>query len=154
MNIDLLKKAKKKMTTYCAYRERAESEARDKLVSLGLSQDEVDHLVEELQRDDFLNEARFAKSFAGGKFRMKKWGKLKIKRELKNRGISDELIDQGLEEIEGQAYLETLEELARKKFEQYKGEDLYNQKIKVARYLTVKGYESALVWGVLNRLGQ
>lgn len=153
MNEQLLKKTKRRMANYCAYRDRAEIEVREKLANLELSQQEIDYMVNLLQEEDFLNEERFAKSFAGSKFRLKKWGKLKIKRELKNKGLSNDLIELGLNEIEGQAYLETLEELAQNKFEQYKNEDLLNQKTKVARFLTVKGYESALVWGVINRLG-
>lgn len=141
-----------KIARYCAYRERATKEVIQKLDSFGLEEPQKTMLVSELRKEGYLDDERFAKLYSGGKFRQKKWGKLKIKRELRLKGISEETIQKGLEEIEGQTYLETLEQLALSKFKDLKETNLYIRKNKVAAFLVSKGYESELVWGVLNKL--
>lgn len=153
MREELINKCRPKIAKYCAYRERATKEVRLKLESYGFNDDEVDFLLQELIDNDYVNDERFAKLFAGGKFRLKKWGKLKIRRELKQKEISEELIQTALSEIEGQNYIETLESLALNKFQSLDHTvNLYKKKNKVAAYLISKGYESELVWGVLNKL--
>lgn len=154
MNEKDLNTARSKIAKFCTYRERATKEVLVKLSSLGIDGSEAEQLIGELQSEGYLNDTRFAKTYAGGKFRLKKWGKLKIKRELRLKGISEEDINTGLAEIEGQNYLETLEALAMAKFETLKAPNLYIRKNKVASYLISKGYESELVWGVLNRLNE
>lgn len=141
-----------KIARYCAYRERATKEVIQKLDSYGLENQEKKLLLSELTKEGYLDDERFAKLYSGGKFRLKKWGKLKIKRELRLKDIPEDVIQKGLEEIEGQAYLETLEQLALSKFGEIKEKNLYVRKSKVATFLVSKGYESELVWGVLNRL--
>src|SRR3954470_11095456 len=95
--------AKEKIQRYCAYQERCHQEVRHKLFEFGLYQSEVDEILTGLITDGFLNEERFAKAFAGGKFRMKKWGRIKITHELEARNISKNCIRTGLLEIDDEA---------------------------------------------------
>ena len=152
MNDAELNSVRSKIARYCAYRERAIKEVVNKLESLNIDQHHIDLLIEELIEEGYLDNNRFAKIYAGSKFRLKKWGKLKIKRELRLKEINEEDIQSGLSEIEGQNYLETLQNLAEQKFNSLKKYDLFIRKNKVASYLVSKGYESDLVWEVINKL--
>src|SRR5436190_3987476 len=103
--------ARSKIQKYCAYQERCHGEVRSKLYSYGLRDDEVEDLLTAMITEGFLNEDRYARSFAGGKFRMKKWGRLKIINELESKGISKNCIRSGLHEIAEDDYLQTLRSL-------------------------------------------
>src|SRR5690606_33190020 len=92
--------ALQKIKQYCAYQERCHSEVRDKLYSFGLRQSEVEEMITLLIVENYLNEERFAIHFAGGKFRMKQWGKHKIKQALKLRKVSDYCINKALKDID------------------------------------------------------
>jgi regulatory protein len=106
----------------------------------------VEELVSELISGNFINEERFAKTYAGGKFRIKHWGKVKIKEALKAKGLSDYCIRKGLQEIEPKDYLAALQSLIRKRSEKEKEKNEYRRKHKIAAYLIAKGYEAELVW--------
>lgn len=149
---DELNIIRSKIAKFCAFRERATKEVIMRLRTYDLKEEDISIIIAEMKKEGFLDDGRFARLYAGGKFRIKKWGKLKIKRELRLKGVSDEDINAGLAEIEGQTYLETLESLAVRKFEALKEKNLYIRKNKVATYLVSKGYESELIRGVLNKL--
>src|SRR5437016_5568769 len=105
----------------CAYQERCQQEMRDKLYEWGLFSDAVESIIANLISDNYLNEERFAKAYAGGKFRIKKWGRIKIKIELKKRKISDYCIRKAMEEIEEVEYIKTLNALIAKKSKEIRG---------------------------------
>src|SRR5690554_2336759 len=146
--------AKIKIASYCAYQERCQKEVRDKLYEYGLHSHEVENLITSMILEGFLNEERFAKAFARGKFRIKKWGKLRISRELKFRVTSDTLVRIALKEIDEQEYWETLIYLAEKKLTEIKEKDKYKKRAKVYQFLTYKGYETELVQSALESLEQ
>jgi len=146
--------AKIKIASYCAYQERCQKEVRDKLYEYGLHSHEVENLITSVILEGFLNEERFAKAFARGKFRIKKWGKLRISRELKFRVTSDTLVRIALKEIDEQEYWETLIYLAEKKLTEIKEKDKYKKRAKVYQFLTYKGYETELVQSALESLEQ
>lgn len=130
-----------KIQRYCAYQERSHKEVKSRLYDYGLYESQVDELVSQLITDGFLNEERFAKAFAGGKFRMKKWGKLKIKNELEYLGLTKNCILRGLKEIDSGDYSKTLKTLIKKKSIEIKEENLYKKRDRVARFVIGKGYE-------------
>lgn len=149
-NIYDLKQARNKIQAYCAYQERCQKEVREKLVSWGIIPLVIDELMVELIQQNFLNEERYAISFARGKYRFKKWGKRKIEMELKMRDISAYCINKAMAELDQFDYTNQIAELAEKYMTKQKGEHLYFKKRKTAAYLIRKGYESHLVWEVLN----
>ena len=100
---------------FCAYQERAQQEVRDKLYAFGMTPDEVEEIISDLISANFLNEARFAESFAGGHFRIKLWGKQKIKYALQQKRVSPVNIKKALLSIDQDAYAKTLLNLATKK---------------------------------------
>lgn len=116
--------ARKKAEKYCAYQDRCHSEVKRKLFDLGLYGEDVDQVMAQLIEDKFLDEERFARSYARGKFRMKKWGKQRIERELKSRRVSAYCIKKGLTEIDETEYQATLRGLLEKRLER-KGEGLH-----------------------------
>jgi regulatory protein len=135
-----------KIQRYCAYQERSHKEVKTKLFDYGLYESQVDEIVSQLITDGFLNEERFAKAFAGGKFRIKKWGKLKIKNELEFLGLTRNCIQRGLKEIEPSAYTKTLKALIKRKSAEIKEENKFKKRDKVARFVIGKGYEPEMVW--------
>ncbi|MBS1680744.1 MAG: RecX family transcriptional regulator [Bacteroidetes bacterium] len=141
-----------KIYRYCAYQDRSHREVKNKLFEYGLRSNQVDEILSQLISEGFLNEERFAKSFVGGKFRMLKWGKVKIKRELEQAGLTPRCIKSGLAEIDQTNYLITLKSLIKKKSSQLDAEGPRIKKGKIARYVIGKGYETDLVWGMLNEI--
>lgn len=146
--------ALQKLRHYCGYQERCHSEVRDKLYKLGVWKKDHDELISTLIEDDYLNEERFAIQFAGGKFRMKYWGKTKIEYELKQKGISKYCINKALKQIDEKDYLQRLNQLAEKKYTALKGEQWMVRKKKAADYLISKGYELNLVHAAIDRITQ
>lgn len=136
---------------FCVYRERCHSEVKDKLYSLGLYKKDVELLMAQLVEENYLNEERFAKQYAGGKFRMNKWGRVKIKYALKQKYVSDYCIKKALKEITEIDYYKTLTKLAEQKLKTLKNEkNIFTRKKKLQDYLLQKGYESELVRNVNN----
>ncbi|HEY8400032.1 MAG TPA: regulatory protein RecX [Cytophagaceae bacterium] len=143
-----------KASAFCAYQERTQNEVRARLYQYGLNMDKVEEILCMLIEENFINEERYAKSFVRGKFRLKKWGRVKIKKELKERGLSPYCIQKGMEEIDEEEYINTLTMLAEKKAEEVKEKDIFIKKQKIARYLAGKGYEQDLVWDIVNSTTQ
>jgi regulatory protein len=142
--------AKQSIYRYCAFQERCHSEVKNKLYEFGLNQQEVEEMLSELITQGFLNEERFAKSFAGGKFRMKHWGRLKIVNQLEAKGLTLNCIKSGLKEIDEKSYHETLVQILKKKWDQVSEENLYIKKDNVASFAIQKGYEPEMVWKVIK----
>ncbi|MDG4715014.1 MULTISPECIES: regulatory protein RecX [Winogradskyella] len=142
--------AQKKLENYCAYQERCHKEVRAKLKNMRMIPEAIDKIMVHLINHNFLNEERFAKTFVRGKFRIKKWGKNRLVRELKFKDISKYAIDVALKEISDEDYFETLDEITQKRIEQVKEKNLYKKKKKVADYLLYRGWESNLVYEKLN----
>lgn len=145
MKVYDLQIAREKIQAYCAYQERCHQEVSKKLKSWGLIPEAIDMLLAELMQFNFLNEERYARSYARGKFRIKKWGRIKIKQELKKREIYSKCIEYAMEEIEGDAYYETLKEVLQKKSQNEKETNSYKRKAKLTRYLVSRGYEYDLI---------
>jgi len=137
---------------YCAYQERAQQEVRDKLYELGMTKDEVEEIMSDLIAENFLNEERFAVQFAGGHFRIKGWGKVKIQHALQQKRVSSYNIKIGLKAIDGDAYLITLEQLATKKWNSLKGERGLSRMAKTYAFLHQRGFEPILYQPIVQKL--
>ena len=138
---------------FCVYRERCHSEVKEKLYSYGLYKNDVEQLMAQLIEENYLNEERFAKLYAGGKFRMNQWGRVKIKYALRQKQVSEYSIKKGLKEISDADYKKTLHKLAEQKLKTLKNENnVFSKRKKVQNYLLQKGYEVELVREVVNYL--
>jgi len=146
---DILNKAKK----YCSYQERSQQELRDKLYSLGLHKSDVEEAIALLIIEGFLNEERFAIAYAGGKFRIKRWGKIKIKQGLKLKKVSEYCIRKALQSIPDNDYHEALSELINKYGNKIKENNPIKKNQLLARQLISCGYESELVWQSIQKEG-
>lgn len=149
---DRQKFALQKAASFCAYQERTVKETRQRLYDWELSEEEIVWVLEELKTQNFLNEERFARAFARGKFRVKKWGRLKIRQEMKLKGVPNDLIQKGLTEIDGDDYEAALRDLLEKKARGLKGEPMA-VKQKLVRFALSRGFESDIVWELLKTLG-
>jgi regulatory protein len=146
-----LTQASEKIKKWCAYQDRCSHETKMKLAEMGLNSEEVNFLLAALISENFLNEERFAKSFARGKFRIKHWGRLKIKKELKLRKISDYSINKGIQEIDEAEYMNTLIRIIEKKLKTVKEKNEYKRFYKLYSYAQSRGFEPDLITDCLKK---
>lgn len=144
--------ALEKLKHYCAYQDRCHAEVKQKLKQLGVWGNDADEIIATLITENYLNEERYACSFARGKFRMKQWGRKKIVSALKSKNISAYCIKKAMKEIEEDEYKQTLKHLAKQKYLSLKNEQYLRRKYKTLQYLINKGYEPDLVWEALKEI--
>jgi regulatory protein len=144
--------ATKLMENFCAYQERCHKEVAQKLYNLHMIPEARDKITLHLLQHNFLNEERFSKAFASGKFSIKNWGKIRIVNELKFRNISPYNIKTALKEIDDDDYLKTIQKVAEKKLAVIKEPNTFKKRSKLLTYLSSKGYESELIYDVVNGL--
>ena len=138
---------------YCKYQDRCHSEVKNKLYELGCHTTMVNELMASLIEMGLLNEERFARSFARGHFRMKQWGREKIKNQLRLKKISDYCIRKAMTEIDDQEYMKILVRLAERKLKDVRADrSVFSRKGKMYRYLVQKGYERDLVLDTIKQL--
>lgn len=147
---EYLKDALRKAASFCAYQERTQQEVRKRLDAWDIYGDDAEEIIAELITQGYLSEERFATAFAGGKFRIKGWGKRKITQELAQRGITGYNLNKALADIKPDDYRAKLTDLLDKKRRQVRDDNPLVIKQKLARYAFSKGYEPALVWEVLG----
>ena len=147
-----LTEALRKMEHYCAYQDRCHKEVEDKLYSMKLIPEAKEKIILHLIEHNFLNEERFAKSFARGKHSIKKWGKQRITQELKQRNISAFLIKSALNEIDSEEYLSTFHQLAEKKNSLISETNVHKRRKKLIAYLQYRGWESNLIFEKVKEL--
>lgn len=145
---DIISKAE----SFCAYQERSQQEVRDKLYALGLHKADVEQTISLLITEGFLNEERFAIAFAGGKFRIKQWGRIKIKLALQQKKVSPYCISKGLNAIPEKDYLVCLEKIIAVYSKKTTEKNPMKRKYKIAQYVIGRGFEPELVWDVMKNI--
>ena len=135
---------------YCAYQERCHSEVRSKLLEHGIYGYLLEELIAKLITENFLNEERFAIQFAGGKFRMKQWGKVKITHELRLRKVSEYCIKSALAEIDSDHYLQSLSRILDYKKTTLQGLSDTKMNARLTEFALSKGYSYEDIRKVLN----
>ncbi|WP_339631315.1 regulatory protein RecX [Bizionia echini] len=147
-----IEEAKRKLERYCAYQERCHQEVTNKLYTMRMIPEAIDVIIVHLLKHDFLNETRFAQTYVRGKFNIKKWGRQRLKLELKKRDISKYNIDLALKEISEPDYLKTFNDLALKKLNTISENNPWKKRKKLADYLLYRGWENHLVYDKLAEL--
>lgn len=137
--------ALQKLKHYCGYQERCHNEVKEKLYNLGVWKKDHDSIIATLIEEGYLNEERFAIAFAGGKFRIKQWGRVKIRYELRQKQVSDYSIKKALNQIKESEYFSVLKKLASEKYASLKDEQYLVRKKKTMDYLLQRGFEPGLV---------
>lgn len=139
-----------KMMQYCAYQERCMFDVKKKLKTFHLQEEVYESIILKLKKEDYLNEERFAKIFAGGKLRINRWGKNKIYAALQQKRVPELFILEGLNAIDEEEYMSILHEVIAKKSQELKESDFNRRNKKLAKFAISKGFENRLVWNVLN----
>jgi regulatory protein len=147
-----IKEAIQKIEHFCAYQERCHEEVVEKLRSMKMYPEEIDQIMVHLLSENFLNEERFACSFARGKHRIKHWGKIRITNELKMRKINQTLINIALKEIEPEEYINTFEELAERHWRSIFENNILKKRKKFCDYMLRRGFESSLIYDKVREL--
>ena len=146
-----VKEATERIQSYCAMQDRCQWEVERKMKEWGISDEIIENILTDLILDKFVDEERFSESFCRGKFRIKRWGKVKIKNELKIKKISKNCINKGLLQIEKKEYMKVLKDLYIKKRDSLKDTNQFIRKGKIAKHLQQKGFESKLIWELINK---
>lgn len=146
--------ALEKLKYFCAYQDRCHKEVKNKLYQLKVWGEDAASIIAALIQEDYLNEERYACSFARGKFRMKQWGRNKILQSLKFNNISAYCIKKAMQEIDEEEYLKTLIQLAEKKYKSLKSEQYLRRKHKTTQYLISRGYEPQLVYEAVKVIAE
>ena len=146
-----IKETTEKIQSFCALQDRCQWEVENKMRQWGVEEYIIENIVTDLILEKFIDEQRFSESFCRGKFRIKRWGKIKIKNELILRKISISCIQKGLEQIENKEYYSVLKELYEKKKNSIKDKNQFIRKGKIVKYLQQKGFESNLIWELINK---
>jgi regulatory protein len=149
-----VEEAKKGLESYCNYQERCHKEVEEKLIKISMIPEASELILLHLMENDFLNEERYAKSFARGKFNIKSWGKRRIAIELKSKNISKYNIDTALREIDDAEYHNKIKFIAVKKYELLSEPNSFKKKQKLINFLLRKGYENYLVYDVVKEITQ
>ncbi len=144
--------ALQKLKHYCAYQERCHSDVKEKLYSLGVWKKDHDEIIAALIEENYLNEERFAIAFAGGKFRINQWGRVKIKYALKQKQVSEYCIKKAMKQIGEEDYLQLLNKLAKEKYALLKSEQYLVRKKKTADYLMNRGFEAPIINEVIETI--
>lgn len=134
-----------RLERYCAYSERCESDVIRKLRSWHVPEDYFDEALEYLKDQSYIHEERYGEQFARGKFRLKSWGRQKIRAKLREKNVDDRIIESSLEEIDEQEYRERLDQLLIARHSRMKEEDTYTTRAKLYQYAFQKGYESSII---------
>ena len=146
-----IKEVTDRIQSFCALQDRCQWEVEKKMREWGVEEDIIKNILTDLILEKFIDEQRFSESFCRGKFRIKRWGKVKIKNELKLRKISTSCINKGLDQILDKEYYSVLKELYEKKKNSLKDKNQFIQKGKIIKYLQQKGYENDLIWELIYR---
>ena len=142
--------AQVKAESFCAYQERSQQEMRNKLYDWGLHHKDVEAIISELIENNFLNEERFATAYTLGKFRIKGWGKVKIRQGLKLKQVPDKLIQKSLQKIDPDDYMNTLEQVLAKKAASVTERDPFKRRYKLIQYAAGRGFEKDLIYDLLK----
>lgn len=145
--------ARLKAESYCAYQERSQQEMREKLYQWGLHQSDVEQIISYLIENNFLNEERFALAYAQGKFRIKGWGKRKIKQALKLKRVPDKLLVKALNHIDPEEYVQKLGQILEKKAALLKEKDPFRRRLQLNQFAQQRGFETDLISDVLKDKG-
>lgn len=144
--------ALEQLKSFCAYQERCHKEVRTRLIEYQVYGDDLEDIISELISEGFLNEERFARSYTRGKFRIKKWGRLKIKKELKFKQISEYCIKKGMTEIDEEEYFDSLLSILTKKNNSSHEANIFKKRQKLISYAANRGFEYEVIDSVLKKI--
>lgn len=139
-----------KIMKYCGYQERSEKDVLEKLKKYKLGTSETGSIIRRLKEEKFIDDRRFARIYAAGKLRNNKWGRIKIRYQLKQKNINNHHIEEALNSIAGEEYRRIILDLIDRKNESLKESDKFVLRNKIAQYLFMKGFENELVWDMIN----
>lgn len=138
-----------KIQAYCLYQERCVREVKNKLFSLKVSSKSANDIIEYLIDNDYLNEERYSQMFVQGKLRIKKWGRIKLRHELKLKGVNTKIIDNKINQISEEEYLNYFDQFSTNKIKYLKG-SIDQKKRSFINYFTYRGWENSLIYEKLK----
>lgn len=147
---EIIKSAANKAMALCANHEYCSSDIRSKLIAWGLNGDNAEKVISVLIKEKFIDDPRYARAFVSDKFRQNKWGKVKITAYLRAKNLGSAIIDEAIEGIDEEEYLRMMKETIKEHRRLVKAKNRYDLKGKLLRFGLSRGFESHLLYDILN----
>lgn len=141
-----------RMAALCSRSEQCSTDIHKKVLAAGLNNDEADEIVEKLKAEKFIDDERYIRSYVSDKFKFNKWGKVKIRHYLKMKSFPDELIQNGLDEIDSEKYREVLIKTLKEKARKVKKKNKYEKMGQLIRFVQNRGFEPEIIHRYLNEV--
>ena len=148
-----IKDAKVRAARLCSQQERCSADIREKLGRWEVSEKDRDEVILWLKNEKYLDDSRYASFYVRDKFRFNRWGKIKIRFMLKQKQIPGELINQALEEIPEEEYLDTCRQLLKSKLKTIKDKNQFTRKAKLLRFASQRGFETEVIYEAIRLSG-
>ena len=149
---DKTREVKIKMTAICSRSEQCSSDIRKKIIASGLTGEEAEEITDQLKKENFIDDARYVSSYISEKFRINRWGKIKLHYYLKLKGLDEELIKKGLDKIDEKNYYEALLKTMKEKAKTVKKQNKYEKMGQIIRFAQNRGFEPELIHRYLNQV--
>ena len=145
--------ALKRAAALCSRQEQCARHIREKLVQWNVEEHNAEKIIQRLTEEKFLDDHRYAEYFVKDKFRLNRWGKVKITHMLRHKGIGEDSIQDALHQIDKDEYYRICADLIRNKSASLKEKNLFTRKGKLYRFASGRGFESDLIHRILNKSG-
>ncbi len=149
-----VRQALKKAAALCSRKEYCTADIRKKLITWGIDENDAESVIEKLQQEKFIDDSRFSAYYVKDKFLFNGWGRVKIRFQLRGKGIDSALIDEALEQIKEEEYLEKLAELLHAKKRQIKNKDDWQTKSALVRFAQSRGFEADLIFRCIDQMNE
>jgi regulatory protein len=147
-----IKEVKIKMAAVCSRSEQCTNDIRKKIIASGITGKDAEEIISQLKKDNFIDDERYISSYISEKFRINRWGKIKIRYYLKLKGLDEQLINEGLDRIDENRYYETLLKTMKEKAKTIKKQNKYEKMGQIIRFAQNRGFEPELIHRYLNRV--
>jgi regulatory protein len=149
---ELFRVALDKSMALCSHTEFCREDIRNKLSSWGVEKNDTERIIEILIKENFLNESRYAMAFVADKLKYNKWGKVKISAHLRFKKLPSEVINTALDSIDNEQYINLIRDLIKGHKRSVKAKNQYDLKSKLMRFGLSKGFESSILYDILNEV--
>jgi len=151
---NIVKEAYSKMAQLCSRSEQCSADIRKKMVAYEIMDELVEEIISKLKTEKFLDDERYVKAYVSDKFRLNKWGRIKMRYYLKAKGLNDELIEIGLNEIKEDQYKKALISTLKEKAKKIKSDNKYDKMGQIIRFAQSRGFEPEIIHRYISEVVQ
>ncbi len=148
----IVKEAYSKMAQLCSRSEQCSADIRKKILAYEIMDELVEEIITKLKEEKYLDDERYVKAYVSDKFRLNKWGKIKMRFYLKAKGLSDALIEIGINEIKEDQYKKALISTLKEKAKKIKSDNKFDKMGQIIRFAQSRGFEPEIIHRYLSEV--